>query len=228
MELYLIRHGNMTGDPHLHAEPPVEGCLSETGERQAAALAAALADVRFDLVYASPLGRAVQTAQALADPRGLTVGTLPWLVEWRPAPELMGADNAKFEEMMKAAGEIPPEQTWKTFAGEGVCDMAGRIIPGFLKLMAAHGAAARHGGYVLDDPDDDTRIALVGHGGSLGVLLAFFLGIPINPRSVIGFTETGTAVVHFRRRIDVWYPVLRIDPPAPQAGRSPAIQEETV
>ena len=37
MELYLIRHGDMAGDPHQHYVPPVAECLSELGCRQAAA-----------------------------------------------------------------------------------------------------------------------------------------------------------------------------------------------
>ena len=69
MELYLIRHAEIAGDPHQHYQPPVEGCLSDLGCRQAAALGAALRGVKFSAVYASPLGRAIQTAHAVADPR---------------------------------------------------------------------------------------------------------------------------------------------------------------
>lgn len=213
MELYLIRHGDMTGDPHKYYTPPVAGCLSDLGCRQAAALGEALSDVTFEAVYSSPLGRAVQTAQAIATPRKLEIGLIPWLIEWRPATVMGDCDETAYEAMMARAAEVPPEQSWKTCAGEGTLEMAHRIVPPFLKLMSQHGVHARHGGYVCDNPDDQQRIALVAHGGSLGLLASFLLGVPIRPYSPIAFSQTGVAFINFLRRMDVWYPTLFI--PAP-------------
>ena len=212
MQVYLIRHGNIAGDPHRHYVPPVEGCLSETGVAQAARLGTALAGVRFDAVYASPLGRAVQTAQAVADPQGVKIHVLPWLVEWRPAHIMEGGDPANYEAMMKAAADLRPEESWKTPAGEGTFEMAHRIVPGWIHLLSRHGIRAGHGGYLLSRADDAQRIALVAHGGSLCVLLAFILGIPFQPFAPLQFAETGVAVIDFVRRKDVWYPALRLHP----------------
>ncbi len=55
--------------------------LDEEGRAQAAALAAWTEDLPLSRVYASPLQRAMQTAQALAAPRGLPVEPVPGLVE---------------------------------------------------------------------------------------------------------------------------------------------------
>jgi broad specificity phosphatase PhoE len=210
MELYLIRHGDMQGDPHRHCAPPVTDCLSDLGCRQAAALGEALKDVPFTAAYASPLGRAIQTAQALRAPR---IDIADWLIEWRPATVTQGIDDAAYEKLLARSADIRPEQSWKTDAGEGTLEMAGRIIPGFLNLMTAHGAPPGHGGYLLDDAQDAQRIALVAHGGSLGVLAAFLLGIPIRPYAPIAFQQTGVAVFELIRRVDVWYPTLRIPTP---------------
>lgn len=215
MELYLIRHGEMCGDPHQHYEPPVEGCLSGLGCRQAAALGAALVDVQFSAIYASPLGRAVQTAQALADPRGMKIGLLPWIVEWKPATVLGECDETQYETIVARAAEIRPEQAWKTPAGEGTLEMAHRIIPPFLKLMAQHGMQAGHGGYLLDDPEDQQRIVIVAHGGSLGTLIGFLLGLPIRPYGSIALAPTGLVVISFAKRVDVWYPVMQVPAPYP-------------
>ena len=213
MEIYLIRHGQMTGDPHEFYQPPVEGCLSALGLRHAEALADALADVKFDAIYSSPLGRAVQTAQGLAERQGVAIGVLPWLREWIPATVTGEADDTQFETIMEAAGRLRPEQAWKTPAGEGTHEMAGRIVPGFLKLLDSHGVHAGHGGYLLDDPEDETRIALFAHGGSLGLLLGFILGVPLRPHGCMAFQYTGTATIRFHQRVDVWYPVLSVPPP---------------
>lgn len=215
MELYLIRHAEIAGDPHRHYQPPVEGCLSEQGMRQAAALAEALEGVTFDAIYASPLGRAIQTAQALAGPRDLGIEVLDWLIEWRPATVLGECDDASFEKIMAEAEKRRPEQSWKTPAGEGTLQMAHRIIVGFTELMARYGVHGGHGGYLLDNPDDTRRIALVAHGGSLNALLGLALNLPIRPFGYFAFEHTGVAVVELLRRIDVWYPTLKLRPPAP-------------
>lgn len=213
MELYLIRHGDMQGDPHRHCHPPVSDCLSDLGVRQAAALGAALKGVEFSAVYSSPLGRAIQTAQAFVEPNNIKI--LPWLIEWRPATVLRGCDDASYEKMLAASAKLRPEQSWATEAGESTFEMTGRVIPGFLKLMADHGAHAGHGGYLLDDPKDTQRIALVAHGGSLGCLASFILGVPIRPYAPIAFEQTGVAVLTFLQRVDVWYPILKIPTPYP-------------
>lgn len=215
MKLYLIRHGRMAGDPHRYYEPPVTaGCLAEEGCRQARSLADALRNVEFQAVYASPLGRAIQTVQAIADRLSLPVQVLPWLEEWRPAHVLGAALPTDYESLQAAAAKMRPEETWKTTAGESTAQMVDRIVPGFLQLFNSYGIRAGHGGYLFDSEEERAPIALCGHGGSLGVLLAFLLGVPIQPCSPVYFLETGVAVIEFTKRVDVWYPLLHIPPPA--------------
>lgn len=213
MKFYFIRHGRMTGDPHRYYQPPVSGCLSPEGEVQATALGRSLSGITFDRIYASPLGRAVQTAQALQRIPGQKIEIKEWLVEWRPAHIMNGGDPANFEQMAKAAAVLRPEMTWKTPAGEGALEMAARLVPGWIELLASLGVEAGHGGYLKIDPQDERTIALVAHGGSLGHLLAYVIGVPIRPNPPISFLETGVAVVKFVRQGDVWYPQLEIAPP---------------
>ncbi len=210
---YLIRHGRMAGDPHARFVPPVEGCLSPDGEQQAAALGEALSGVVFDGVFASPLGRAIQTAQTLRRAEGVPLAVLDWLEEWKPAHVLGDAPDTRFESLAAEAAALPPEQTWKTPAGEGALDMAARIVPGWIRLLASLGIRAVHGGYVPDRPEEDRTYALVAHGGSLGHLLSFVIGVPIRPNPPIRFAETGVARVSLNRQGDVWYPALEIAPP---------------
>jgi len=71
--VYLARHGqtvlNESGVLRGLLDPP----LDETGRRQAANLGAALGPRQPSLVAASPLRRARETAQPVADHAGLTV-----------------------------------------------------------------------------------------------------------------------------------------------------------
>lgn len=215
MKIFFVRHGRMAGDPHQYFQPPVDGCLSPEGVEQAAALQKAMADISFDRVYASPLGRAIQTAQALTRKQGVEIQIHEWLIEWRPAHIMQGSNPANYEQLCKDAALLRPEQTWKTPAGEGALEMAARLVPGWIALLESLGVHAGHGGYLLDDPSDTRNIALVAHGGSLGHLLSFVLGVPIKPNPPISFALTGVAVVNFVQNADVWYPTLEIPAPKP-------------
>jgi broad specificity phosphatase PhoE len=94
--LLLVRHGestwNVAGRWQGHADPP----LSELGERQAAAAAAALTDLP-DAVWTSDLIRARRTAELLAGPHGLALRADARLRE-RDVGEWSGLTRAEIEE----------------------------------------------------------------------------------------------------------------------------------
>jgi len=218
MELYLIRHGEAAGDPHRFypaptPEAPLRGCLTELGDAQARDLAIKLRSTHFDALYSSPLGRALQTAQPICFGIGVPISVREWLREWRPATELGRCEEGQWEEIERAANALRPERAWHSGAGESTFEFAGRVIPPFIDLLSAHGAHAGHGGYLLDDADDVQRLAIVAHGGTLGRLAGYLLGIPLAPYVPLGFAHAGMAVFEFVRRVDVWYPQLKL--PAP-------------
>ena len=80
-ELILIRHGetdwNVEGRYQGQADPP----LNRAGLDQARLLAKELRDVHLDVLYASPLRRALQTAQILADSLKVPLHLEPRLME---------------------------------------------------------------------------------------------------------------------------------------------------
>jgi broad specificity phosphatase PhoE len=69
--VYLVRHGetSLNADGRLRGLADPE--LNERGERQARAVAVALANVDAGVVVSSPLRRAVRTAAAIADHAGI-------------------------------------------------------------------------------------------------------------------------------------------------------------
>lgn len=80
-EILLIRHGETDWNAEKRLQGHLDIALNAHGERQAAALAQALSNERVDAIIASDLQRAMQTAQAIADPRGMTVQIEPALRE---------------------------------------------------------------------------------------------------------------------------------------------------
>ncbi|MFP4976983.1 histidine phosphatase family protein [Paenibacillus sp. CN-4] len=211
MKLTLIRHGHMAGDPYICPEQPVQGCLSEDcGVMQAEATAEALKQVKFDIALSSPYGRALQTAEIVMAGRGLDIRILPYLYEWMPNRELEKVPSTVFEEMQRQAGDAYAEETWKTEMGEGYYDMCARIIPPFLKDLSGLGIHSRMGGFVPEEHARELSVAVFGHGGSLGVLLNFLLGVRPFPVGSFTFEHTGVAVLSFTERKGIYYPQLTV------------------
>ncbi|WP_036172763.1 histidine phosphatase family protein [Massilia sp. 9096] len=71
--IILIRHGETAWNAERRLQGHLDIPLNPEGQRQAALLAAALANEPIDLVVSSDLARARQTAQAVADALGMAV-----------------------------------------------------------------------------------------------------------------------------------------------------------
>jgi probable phosphoglycerate mutase len=80
-EILLIRHGETDWNAEKRLQGHLDIPLNEEGQRQAVALGRALLGEQLDAVIASDLLRARQTAQQIAEPRGMTVHIEPGLRE---------------------------------------------------------------------------------------------------------------------------------------------------
>jgi probable phosphoglycerate mutase len=74
VEILLIRHGETAWNAEKRLQGHLDIGLNDAGLRQAQALGLALRDEPLDAIYSSDLQRALQTAQAIAAPRGMDVG----------------------------------------------------------------------------------------------------------------------------------------------------------
>lgn len=74
-EIFLIRHGETAWNAERRLQGHLDIPLNEEGERQAAALARALAGETVDMIVSSDLSRAASTARAVAELQGLPVHT---------------------------------------------------------------------------------------------------------------------------------------------------------
>lgn len=75
MEILLIRHGETDWNVEKRLQGHSDIALNREGVRQAAALGRFLLDEPLDAIFSSDLLRAFDTAQAIAQPRGMTVQT---------------------------------------------------------------------------------------------------------------------------------------------------------
>ncbi|WP_180686884.1 histidine phosphatase family protein [Streptomyces gossypiisoli] len=155
MRLLLVRHGQTPSNVAYVLDTDVPGPgLTELGERQAAALPAALADEDIEAVYASTLVRTQLTAAPLAAARGLDVTVRDGIRELSAGElEMLPGDSERGEEYMRivfswAAGEtdlrMPGGESgaealarYDAVVAEAAGSGAGTVA------MVSHGAAIR-------------------------------------------------------------------------------------
>lgn len=213
MKIFLIRHGEMSGNPFIEPRRPVSGCLSERGIRQAERVRDYFRSRAIDTAYSSTFGRALQTAEIALDGKETPIRILPGIHEWMPDLTLKQLPSTEYEAIIKRNAELMPDEEWKTPLGEGCFDMYARIVPAFLAALKEQGIRPGCGGYLAEKGSEERSLAFFAHGGSLGVLLSFLMGMPPFPQSSFSFEQGGVCEVVFLRRKDVYYPVLPFHTP---------------
>jgi broad specificity phosphatase PhoE len=143
--LLLIRHGKQQF-PHRDnptAADWVDPPLSETGLRQAQAVGQALAAEPIDIVYASPLERALVTAQEVAKHHGLqpiVVADLREVELFRGLPD--GAaltDLIGLDELRRLQERFIGERRWDIYPySESSAEFRARIVPAIDEIVARH------------------------------------------------------------------------------------------
>jgi probable phosphoglycerate mutase len=157
VEILLIRHGETAWNAEKRLQGHLDIGLNDAGLRQAQALGLALRDEPLDAIYSSDLQRALQTAQAIAAPRGMDVGIDAGLRErcFGAFEGLLYADLAKrHPEAFRAwkARELDARYPEGVHRAETLREFSQRSL-------AAIGRIAGAGG--------QRKIALVTHGGVL-------------------------------------------------------------
>lgn len=115
--LYLVRHGETVDNARQIMQGQTQGELNERGREQAREVALQMADWHVDAFVCSDLHRAIQTAEIIAAPHGMTVETTPLLRErdWGGftglfIPDLKDkqwpADVESQEALLKRAGQF--------------------------------------------------------------------------------------------------------------------------
>jgi broad specificity phosphatase PhoE len=162
--ILLARHGesdwNRAGQWQGWADRP----LTARGRRQARDLAARLEGTELDAVYSSDLQRARETAEIVAQSKGMTVET---------APDLREVDVGSWSGLTRAEAQARfPElyarwlvggEGWED--GESYEQMSERVVRAILQIGKRH---------------DGLRLLVVAHGGSIRAVHAAALGVDVH------------------------------------------------
>ena len=176
-QLLLIRHGESEADIlHVH-EGRADFPLTEQGHRQAEAMAKWVTEhYEPDLIFASTLKRAAQTAQHLSDAAGVEVIADEDLMEFNNGL-LAGLPFEEAAVRYPRIENLPPDQS--VYGQETQYEFRAR--------------ADRALAWCLAQIPDGATAAIVSHGGMINQLFASLIGLP--PASSPKFL-TGDTGVH--------------------------------
>ncbi len=183
MRLTLIRHGPTAWNAARRFQGRSDVPLSARGRAHARALASALSREGFDKIYSSDLGRALETARAIAGASGAQIVVDARLREF----DFGRWEGLTWEEIVAAypalAGSTPTAaRHYAPDEGETFADVRGRVQEFLDELLA-------------EQPD--SSIGVVTHAGALHALFAA-LGLEASRFSTSGITRVAIAGGHAR------------------------------
>jgi broad specificity phosphatase PhoE len=222
--LYLIRHGQTSGNVHglLHGSTDLP--LDALGLRQAHLIAERLAsEVEADALLASPLARALATAQIIGQRLGLAPAIRPELSEM-DFGELEGVTVARIEtehpELARRMYDLDDDDfAWP--GGESRRGFHDRVLRAFQAILLEH---------------PHRRVVVVAHGGVIGSFLAQVHGASPNDWRLFQLVNCSLSHLHVTPQSTavhvvndaVHLEVLDAEPDAAELdGRPPASRERT-
>ena len=133
--VYLVRHGTTEWNKEEIFRGRVDCKLNDTGREEARVLEEYFRDVTIDSIYTSPFIRAVETAQAVALSKGLTVKPDPAFIdmdygEWQGLP--LEEVKIKYPDLYRLWQERPQEVTFP--GGENLARVRARAWEGFERV----------------------------------------------------------------------------------------------
>ena len=183
--LFLVRHGAtvLTAEDRFAGATDVQ--LSDEGREQARRLAERLRAEKIGAVFASPLGRTMETARIVAEPHGLEVA---------PRDGLREISHGHWEQMTRREVEeqFPAEAAaWEgdpyTFApagGESGLAVTARSLPVLLEIVRGH-------------PGE--KVIVVSHKATIRLLLSSLLGFdPRRYRDNLDQSPAALNIVDFK------------------------------
>jgi broad specificity phosphatase PhoE len=183
--IFMVRHGAtvLTKEDRFAGATDVE--LSDEGREQVRRLATRLRSEKIAAIYASPLGRTVETARILAEPHGIEVQTRDGLRE---------ISHGRWEQMTRKEVEqaFPDEAAaWEkdpyTFApvgGESGLAVTARALPVLMDIVREHPAG---------------NVLIVSHKATIRLLLSSLLGFdPRRYRDTLDQNPAALNIVDFK------------------------------
>jgi broad specificity phosphatase PhoE len=193
MKLYFVRHGQSEANiTRVISNRGWVHPLTELGRQQARDLAEKLGGAGIVKIYTSPLQRAVQTAEILAQGLGIEYEITGALREFDCGIAEGRADAEAWKLHAWVTEEWAVHHRWESRieGGESCLDLRARFLPlvnGLLRDYANH----------PENGDTDHRYVLIGHGALYYHMLTQTL-VNLPPKFDGGFPNTGYVLAEAR------------------------------
>jgi 2,3-bisphosphoglycerate-dependent phosphoglycerate mutase len=159
LDLWLIRHGETTWNAEKRVQGHMDSPLSGLGIGQAEASAARLSNKKFDVMYSSDSGRAIQTAKIIFPSQNLCLDARLREMHYSILEGKTRAEFSLEEERHYAEYKRDP-YTWRTPGGENWRDLFARV-DAWMKSLP-----------------EDGKVVAVTHGGVVRASLCLMVGYP--------------------------------------------------
>jgi probable phosphoglycerate mutase len=196
--VFLVRHGQTDNNVRRVVQGPrIDTELSAMGRRQAQALGRRLASEHLGAVYASPMRRARETAEAIAAVQGLPVRVLDGFTEFDWGVYCGREETGETEQGMRSVfsrwwgGDIDARAP----DGENAREAEARVRAAFSAAIA--------------ETSDQHPIAIVAHGRILKILLSSLIDGDLRKQEQHPQHNTGVTLIEGRG--DVWKVVTKND-----------------
>jgi broad specificity phosphatase PhoE len=194
MRMLLLRHAETEWNRERRFQGWRDSALTPTGREQAQSAARLLAATPVAAVWSSPLGRARETAAAIAGPHALPVREAEAFKEMGlGAWEGLTRDEveARFPDELRAWAETPHLAAWPGV--EPLAAVRARALAGLAAVREAHAGQT---------------VCLVSHGVTCRVLILEALGLGLDRLWSIQLSSTGISELEFR---DDWTTLHRMN-----------------
>ncbi|WP_310257391.1 histidine phosphatase family protein [Fictibacillus barbaricus] len=178
MQILLIRHGESEADILQVHEGRADFELTDRGRKQVRAMAEKVKkDFLPEIIYASTLKRARETATVLSEVTGVPLQLEEELMEYNNGVQA----GLAFEEAKKYPRPVHLHDRYEE--GESHIEFCMRIETIFSKILAA---------------STQKRIAIVAHGGVINCLLRSFFHMPISQDFYFLNGDTGISLLEIK------------------------------
>ncbi len=170
--IYFVRHGESENNA-TNQYNAIDTSLSERGKKQAEEVAKRCAKLPIEIIIASSMTRAQQTAHVISSRTGISVETADYFRERTTSTSILGKskDDPEVTEIVKQSSEHFHDPGWRAEGGENFEDLKRRALRG-LDYLAKR---------------NEKTIAVVSHG--------FFMYI-ISAATIFGSGLTSQECLH--------------------------------
>jgi alpha-ribazole phosphatase/probable phosphoglycerate mutase len=165
--LYLIRHGETDGAHERRYKGSLDVPLSKLGQKQASATGLRMKEMGLvpDIIYSSPLSRALKSAELIGGHFSLN----PHVADGLKERDFGAWEGMSFEEIAERwpgafSSWAHNPMKFRPVDGESTLEVRERVVPVLEELLHISGVES---------------IAIVAHGGVNRVILCHYTGVPL-------------------------------------------------